>query len=643
MAIKYWAEVTRATPEPASVQTDTEVGYEVRVFEINGDASTERQLRAPSIFGTGYGYAAIVRLDAAPDIVEGTVIAKDDKEYAASNGNTSGDVFYFTVKTSKPQTYTPSLTIVVVEQSFTTIPWLGNFSSRTIRAANKTKIIDFDGTTYTQASQGYLTLTIDVPRQNTNKDWGLISRGPTGYTWQTVKVPSVLFTKRVVKTAVPAGIFSGAADVESFVSDVCNKRFIGIKARYRFWDAKAKKVITNLPQQTIANKQVQFYIVGVSEADVKAHPTADFNDHLAAGRVKTNIWQSAGWDWVSTGKAYVEPGTKATITAQSYRNEAIAYRKKLENTDCSKASGITNNGPATNTPPNTTTTTTLKSAETFNPPPHIMTRHFSPIAWGGTDSYDDGNAYNQLGMFYQDPDLVSETAKVYDTKVQKFWGFRFIFNPTFYNYQMSATNSVDWGRKNENNAVMVTGGGTISLRLVLDRVADMNTVRRWVMNNRTEVVGAPNYPLNLTPEQCEGILRRGTEYDMEYLFRVFNGNPEKAPLLGNPVGNLEMATANLGFITSLPFIFKLNDQLRYKVILSSLTVQHDLFTKEMIPIRSLVDLTLERIPDFYYDKSKYLSIDSKTKLIQTLPASATASGSSSTPRRVPPRGAMGVD
>jgi hypothetical protein len=642
MAIKYWAEVTRTIPEPASVQTETLVGYEVRVFEVDGGVSTERQLRGPSVFGNGYQYAAVVRLDPAADIVEGDVITKDDTEYAASNGDTSGDVFTFTVKTSKPQTYVPSLTIVVVQQSFTTIPWLGNLSSRPIRAANKTKIKDFDGTTYTQASQGYLTLTIDVPRQSTTKDWGVISRGPGGYKWQTVKVPSVIFTKRVPKKPVPTGVFEGEADVESFVSDVCNKRFIGIKARYRYWDAKAKKAITQVPLQTPDKKQVQYFIVGVLESDIKAHPTADYDDHLAAGRVKTNIWQSAGWDWVSTGKAYVEPNTKATISAQSYRNEAIAYRKKLENTDCSKQSGVTP-PPGNTPPPNVTTTTTLKSAETFNPPPHIMTRHFSPIAWGGTDSYDDGNSYNQLGMFYQDPDLVSNTAKVYDTKVQKFWGFRFIFNPTFYNYQMSQSNDVDWGRKNENNAVMVTGGGTISLRLVLDRVADMNTVRRWVMGGRTATIGAPNYPVNLTPEQCEGLLRRGTEYDMEYMFRVFNGNPEKAPLLGNPVGNLEMATANLGFITSLPFIFKLNDQLRYKVILSNLTVQHDLFTKEMIPIRSLVDVTLERIPDFYYEKSKYLSIDSKTKLIQTLPAAALGSGSSSTPRRVPPRGAMGIE
>jgi hypothetical protein len=239
-------------------------------------------------------------------------------------------------------------------------------------------------------------------------------------------------------------------------------------------------------------------------------------------------------------------------------------------------------------------------------------------------------------MIYQDPDTVSNTAKVFDATVQKFWGFRFLFNPTFWNYQISASNNVDWTRKNENNAVLITSGvgGTMSLRLVIDRVADMNTMRRWYLDGRRNVIGAPTYPKSLSAEQCEGILRRGTEYDLEYMFRVFNGNPEKSTLLGAPVGSLEMSTANLGYVTSLPFVLKLNDQQRYKVILSSLTVQHDLFTHEMIPIRTLVDLGVERIPDFYSEKGKYLTIDSKTKLIQTLPSGATNTGSSgsSTPR-----------
>jgi hypothetical protein len=110
------------------------------------------------------------------------------------------------------------------------------------------------------------------------------------------------------------------------------------------------------------------------------------------------------------------------------------------------------------------------------------------------------------------------------------------------------------------------------------------------------------------------------------MFRVFNGNPEKSTLLGAPVGSLEMSTANLGYVTSLPFVLKLNDQQRYKVILSSLTVQHDMFTHEMIPIRTLVDLGVERIPDFYSETGKYLTIDSKTKLVQALPSAATNTG-----------------
>jgi hypothetical protein len=162
------------------------------------------------------------------------------------------------------------------------------------------------------------------------------------------------------------------------------------------------------------------------------------------------------------------------------------------------------------------------------------------------------------------------------------------------------------------------------------------------MNGRRDTIGSPDYPKTLTPEQCEGLLRRGTEYDLEYMFRVFNGNPEKSTLLGAKVGDLEMDTANLGYVTSLPFVLKLNDQQRYKVILSSLTVQHDMFTHEMIPIRTLVDLGVERIPDFYSNTSKYLTIDTQTQLIQKLPSAATNSGSSSTSSRNGggPRGAV---
>lgn len=428
------------------------------------------------------------------------------------------------------------------------------------------------------------------------------------------KIPSVVFTKAATAPEVPATVkaYDAYGKNEPYQWDSCNSRWV------RLWHTDVKEV----PAPGQGGTTVQQYKVFIKYFDKNGNR----KDSDKAINKKVNGVT------VSLEKA-TEAHVPGSLTQLGLRELDAAK-------NCVKAgSGGTGNKDSA-----VTISGSVKSADTFNPPPHIMTRHFSPIAWGGTDSYDDGNAYNQLGMIYQDPDTVTNTAKVYGSTVQKFWGFRFLFNPTFWNYQISASNNVDWTRKNENNAVLITSGvgGTMSLRLVIDRVADMNTMRRWVMNGRRDTIGSPNYPKTLTPEQCEGILRRGTEYDLEYMFRVFNGNPEKSTLLGAKVGELEMDTANLGYVTSLPFVLKLNDQQRYKVILSSLTVQHDMFTHEMIPIRTLVDLGVERIPDFYSNTSKYLTIDTQTQLIQKLPSAATNSGSSSTSGRNGggPRGAV---
>jgi hypothetical protein len=152
----------------------------------------------------------------------------------------------------------------------------------------------------------------------------------------------------------------------------------------------------------------------------------------------------------------------------------------------------------------------------------------------------------------------------------------------------------------------------------------MNTVRHWDRNGRANPVGLPYYPNTLTEEQCAGLLYRGTEYDLEYLFRVLNNNLSENPMFGtagtatSATKGLETLSANLGYVTSLPFMLKFNDQLRYKVVLTGLSVNHDIFTKEMIPTRTVVNLQLERIPDFFFDqkgdKEKRLRFDKETLL-----------------------------
>jgi hypothetical protein len=92
------------------------------------------------------------------------------------------------------------------------------------------------------------------------------------------------------------------------------------------------------------------------------------------------------------------------------------------------------------------------------------------------------------------------------------------------------------------------------------------------------------------------------------LFRVVNGNPQKVILMGeSPNDGLELLSANMGYMTQLPFIFKISDRQRYKVIMQSLNVEHSMFTRDMIPIRTVVQINLERLPDLVsgeFDKFK---------------------------------------
>ena len=305
-----------------------------------------------------------------------------------------------------------------------------------------------------------------------------------------------------------------------------------------------------------------------------------------------------------------------------------------------------------------------KGTSLFNPYPHVVTRNYKEIAEWPSNQYDSKvKNLDQLGVIYTDPQLASYT-KVEGTNeyrvdekksaIKNQWGFRFLYNPTTWNYSFGADNTgIDWGRGNPNNTILVAGTGTISLQLLIDRVADMNTVRHWDRNGRTTAIGLPYYPTTLTEEQCAGLLYRGTEYDLEYLFRVLNNNLSENPMFGtagtatSATKGLETLSANLGYVTSLPFMLKFNDQLRYKVVLTGLSVNHDIFTKEMIPTRTVVNLQLERIPDFFFDttgkdKEKRLRFDKETLLQGIFDSSAASKGyvGPSRVQRPLPRGGM---
>ena len=244
--------------------------------------------------------------------------------------------------------------------------------------------------------------------------------------------------------------------------------------------------------------------------------------------------------------------------------------------------------------------------------------------------------YTNLGVFYQDPDsnATTESTDAAGTKTtaasnaakltNNLYGFRFLFNPTTFSYGANVNTSVDWSIPNTNNAVVVgTGiGGQISLSILLDRVADMYTMK----NKRpSDIIGPPYYPYDLTNEQCENLLRRGTEYDIEYLFRVVNGKPAPTTMLGyNGTSNFKLESSNMGYIAGTPFIFKVHDSLRYRVMLNTLQVSHDLFTKDMVPIRSYLSIGLERLPDFPSTSTQ--NLDKFTDIAIGIKSTSTNSG-----------------
>jgi hypothetical protein len=274
------------------------------------------------------------------------------------------------------------------------------------------------------------------------------------------------------------------------------------------------------------------------------------------------------------------------------------------------------------TPPSVT------RAQNFNPYPHISTRHFSARADTESIAYENANKYDQLASFYVDPEIIdlpdkkqAEFATTSAANLDKLWGFRFLFNPSYLSINMSSNNKVDWTRPNENGAALVADGigGTISVNILLDRVSDMVTMKQWKKNGGGPFLSS-SYPVLMDAEQCAGILHRGTEYDLEYLFRVVNGNPQKVVLMGeSPLDGLELLSANMGYMTQLPFIFKISERQRYKVIMESINIEHSMFTRDMIPIRTVVQIGLQRLPDLASGNfKKFKQAESINKITQVI-------------------------
>lgn len=284
----------------------------------------------------------------------------------------------------------------------------------------------------------------------------------------------------------------------------------------------------------------------------------------------------------------------------------------------------------------------------YNPPPHLSTKPFSPTAFAnaGTSgsknlrtvainatakdrttvygSYGKNEAFNQnliqdrLGFLYQDAANANKLAKNMNISksIKNLWGFQFMYNPTSFSYTQTSDPQIDWtgaGGSEGDISNILFGQGQATFTLYINRIADMGLLpNAYDPKIKSYTKG---YPRAITDEDALGILTRGTEYDLEFLYRTLNGDPQKSPVMKNG-----KPTSDWGVIYGIPIWLRLHDNMRWKVVINSLTVNHVMFTPDMIPMLSEISIGVTRIPVISFDA------DTEKRFYDSLTQDTTNSG-----------------
>jgi hypothetical protein len=197
------------------------------------------------------------------------------------------------------------------------------------------------------------------------------------------------------------------------------------------------------------------------------------------------------------------------------------------------------------------------------------------------------------------------------------YGFKFLYNPT--------TVSMAWGiveqfspqfeASGTDKASAVSVGlmkSAVTFSLMLNRIDDMN----FLLPDGSMIIDAEDstaddgsfdviYPFDFPATETKEIYKKGTMYDLEYLFKATGGYSASY----NSV--LNGKTADKGWLNPIPVELHLGDGMRYLVRLSSLDVNHMIFNERMVPTLTTVNLTFTRYfdgPEMYQNSTDAFGI-----------------------------------
>lgn len=216
----------------------------------------------------------------------------------------------------------------------------------------------------------------------------------------------------------------------------------------------------------------------------------------------------------------------------------------------------------------------------------------SSVPYAGLPS---NREFNAPGFIIADPKIMTEVDKV--TQGQSTWvtnetkyGFRFHFNPEVYAERYARQMDVNWlsylqtlAQSSIPPASSYTGT-TLTLNLLLARRDDVRICARE---------DYADFYTTITPEDRELIRTMGTMYDLEYLFRVINGDPMET---------WHGTSADFGFMMNRAVVISVGNSpgaRKLRGIINNMGWTHQQFAPGMVPVYTQLTLNISRIPDLY--------------------------------------------
>lgn len=190
-------------------------------------------------------------------------------------------------------------------------------------------------------------------------------------------------------------------------------------------------------------------------------------------------------------------------------------------------------------------------------------------------------------------------------------GFQFHYNPSRISTTWAGNVNVDVGfvasgkdKFGPIGAALATGSG-LTITIPLNRLSDMKYVNapesEWDTMPWQELYGVPlkeapsgKESKDPTFEDLRKIRDLGTMYDVEFLLQTIVGYRMKSAIRLNR----HALTSDLGYLGGLPVELHLGKNLRYYVSVTNISVNHSIFTKDMVPTLSELTFTCSRLPDY---------------------------------------------